>query len=62
MQNFSPLALKLREEIEGYIRTYCKNAKFLSTPRRTKSVLKIFTELPLEKSKRGIVREVTIWK
>jgi len=32
MENFSPLALKLREEKEdgGYM--YCKNAKFLTTP------------------------------
>jgi len=28
MQNFSPLALKLREEIEDDRQTYCKNAKF----------------------------------
>jgi len=28
MQNFSPLALKLREELEDDRQTYCKNAKF----------------------------------
>jgi len=30
-QNFSPLALKLREEIEDEGKMYCKNAKFLTT-------------------------------
>jgi len=28
VQNFSLLALKLREAIEDYGQTYCKNAKF----------------------------------
>jgi len=32
MQNFSPLSLKLREEIENDERMYCKNAKFLTNP------------------------------
>jgi len=32
MQNFSPLALKLREKIEDGKQVYCKNAKFLKTP------------------------------
>jgi len=31
MQNFSPLALKLCEEIEDDRQTYCKNVKFLTT-------------------------------
>jgi len=35
MQNFSSLALKLREEIEDDGQTYCKNAKFLTTPKGT---------------------------
>jgi len=32
MQNFSPLALKLREEIEVDGGMYCKNAKFQTAP------------------------------
>jgi len=33
MQNFSSLALKLRQEIEDDGRTYCKNAKDFTTPK-----------------------------
>jgi len=36
MQHFSPLALKLREEIEDEEQTYCKNAKFQTVPYGTK--------------------------
>jgi len=32
MQNFSPLALKLRERRKDDGQMYCKNAKFLTTP------------------------------
>jgi len=32
MQNFSPLGIKLREEIVDDIQTDCKTAKFLTTP------------------------------
>jgi len=32
MKNFSPLALKLWEEIEDDCQMYCKNSKFLTTP------------------------------
>jgi len=54
MKNFSFLALKLREEIEDDGQTYCKNAKFLTTNiERTKSVLLIFTELPLSLHSKG---------
>jgi len=35
MQNFSPLALKLREKKEDDVRANCKNAKFLTTPTGT---------------------------
>jgi len=45
MQNFSPLALKLREEFENYAQTYCKNANFLTAPFGTKILLLIFTEI-----------------
>jgi len=41
MQNFSSLALKLREEIEDYERTDCKNAKFQTAPYETKIFLLI---------------------
>jgi len=36
MQRIHSLALKLREEIEGDERTYCKNAKFQTAPCGTK--------------------------
>jgi len=42
MQNFSPLALKLREQFEDDVRTYCKNAKFLTAPYGTKIVFNDF--------------------
>jgi len=42
MQNFSSLALKLREEIEDDGRTYCKNAKFQTAPYEIKILLLIF--------------------
>jgi len=35
MQNFSTLALKLREEIEDDGQMHCKNAKFLTSPKGT---------------------------
>jgi len=50
MINFSPLALKLSEEIEDEEGTYFKIAKFLITPYRdrlTKSVLLIFAKLQM---------------
>jgi len=42
MQNFSPLDLKLREEIEDDWQMYCKNAKFQTAPCGTKILLLIF--------------------
>jgi len=36
MQNFSPLALKLREKFEDDGWIYCKNAKFQAAPHGTK--------------------------
>jgi len=36
MQNFSPLALKLREDIENDGRMCCKHAKFQTAPYGTK--------------------------
>jgi len=45
MQNFSPVALKLREEIEDNGCWYCKNAKFQMAPCGTKILLLIFASL-----------------
>jgi len=54
MQNFSSLALKLREEIEDDGRTYCKNAKFQTAPHGTKILFMIFDKLSLELCSRRI--------
>jgi len=54
MQNLTPQALKLREEIEDDRSTNCKNAKFQTAHYGTKILLLIFVKLPLEQSKRGI--------
>jgi len=45
MQNFSNLALKLREKIEDDGRMYCKITKFLKTPYGTKTLFMIFVKL-----------------
>jgi len=44
MQNFDPLALKLREEIEDDGQTYCKNAKFQIAHYGAKILLLIFAQ------------------
>jgi len=45
MQNFSPLALKLRKKIEDDRRTYCKNAKFQTAIYETKILFQVITKL-----------------
>jgi len=42
MQNFSPLALKLRGDIEDDRRTDCKNAKFQTAPYGAKNLIADF--------------------
>jgi len=45
MQNFNPLALKLREQIKDEGRSDCKNAKFQTDLYGTKILLMIFALL-----------------
>jgi len=47
MQNFSPLALKLREKIRDDKLTYCKNATFQTAPYIIKFLLIILAKPPL---------------
>jgi len=50
MQDFSPLASKLREEIEDDELTSCKIAKIQTDSIGTEILLLIFAKLPLERS------------
>jgi len=48
MENFRPLALKMREQFKDDRLAYCKNAKFQTAPYGTKILLMIFAKLPLK--------------
>jgi len=54
VQNFSPIALKLSEEIEDDGRMYCKNAKFQTALHGTKILLLILAKFPLSLCLKGI--------
>jgi len=61
MQNFSHLALKLREEIEDDGHTYCKNAKFQTAPLWNKNIFTSFCLTPIRaKQKRDKSKQLKL--